>query len=79
MLGLQLLVHRNKFKKNIKKQMEELIPMMEKQVHSIENKEDKQVILEQNKQTAAKLTALQGALDAKMSLLFKNGMKETIT
>ena len=67
MLGLQLLVHRNKFKKNIKKQMEELIPMMEKQVHSIENKEDKQVILEQNKQTAAKLTALQGALDAKMS------------
>ncbi|MFR1215226.1 MAG: hypothetical protein ACLSCV_11465 [Acutalibacteraceae bacterium] len=37
--------------------MEELIPMMEKQVHSIENKEDKQVILEQNKQTAAKLTA----------------------
>ena len=48
MLGLQLLVHRNKFKKKIKKQMEELIPMVEKQVHSIENKEDKKVILEQN-------------------------------
>ena len=52
--------------------MEELIPMVEKQVHSIENKEDKKVILEQNKQTAAKLTALQGALDAKMSHFVKN-------
>ena len=60
---LQLLVHRNKFKKNIKKQMEELIPMMEKQITSIKNQDDKQVILEQNKQTAEKLTAMQGALD----------------
>lgn len=71
MMGLQLLVHRNKFKKNIKKQMEELIPMMEKQITSIKNKDDKQVILEQNKQTAEKLTAMQGALDAKMGHFIK--------
>ena len=71
MMGLQLLVHRNKFKKNIKKQMEELIPMMEKQITSIKNQDDKQVILEQNKQTAEKLTAMQGALDAKMGHFIK--------
>ena len=71
MMGLQLLVHRNKFKKNIKKQMEELIPMMEKQVASIKNQDDTHIILEQNKQTAEKLTAMQGALDAKMGHFIK--------
>ena len=71
MMGLNLLVHHNKFKKKIKKQMDELVPMMEKQIQAIKNKEDKQVIIEQNQQTAAKLTALQGILDAKMSHFIK--------
>ncbi len=67
MMGLQLLVHRNKFQKNIKWQMEALAPMLEQQLRSIEQGEDSQVLLEQNRQTADRLTALQEALDGKMS------------